>query len=95
VYINDIEMKGIEFLRNIYASSGFSIRPKTQVNKFEMLKALAETLGLDPNIVLSQEAFRKPHRTIVDGRTRETEKESVLAQAIKKGNAQGARASGW
>ena len=81
---NDIEMKGIEFFRNLYASSGLSIKPKTQVNKFEMLKALAETLGLDPNVVLSREAITKPHRTIVDGSTRETQQETALAHAIKQ-----------
>jgi hypothetical protein len=30
---NDIQMKGIEFLRNIYANSGLSIGPKTKSAK--------------------------------------------------------------
>ena len=81
---HDIRMKGIEFLRNIYASSGLSIKPKTQANKIEMLKTLVETLGLDPNKVLSQEALIKPHRTIIDNTQRITEQETILARAIKQ-----------
>lgn len=49
-----------------------------------MLKTIVESLGLDLNIVLSQEAFTKPHRTIVDGRTMEARQETVLAQTIKQ-----------
>jgi hypothetical protein len=30
---NDIRMKGIEYLSNLYASSGLSIRPKMKVSK--------------------------------------------------------------
>lgn len=37
---HDIRMKGIEFLRGIYISSGLSIRPKTRINKLEALKEL-------------------------------------------------------
>jgi hypothetical protein len=54
---HNIQMKGVEFLRNIYASSGLSIRPKTQLNKIEMLKALAMSLDLDPDKVLGKEAL--------------------------------------
>jgi len=35
---HDIEMKGVEFLRNSYISSGLSIRPKTRLSKIEALK---------------------------------------------------------
>ena len=37
---HDVKMKGIEFLRNIYAASGLSIRPKTSVSKIEALKEI-------------------------------------------------------
>src|SRR3990170_3537933 len=30
---NDIRMKGIEYLRNLYAASGLSVRPKTKLSK--------------------------------------------------------------
>lgn len=44
---HDIQMKGPEFLRTIYAASGLGIRPKTQVSKMEMLKHVAKAWGLD------------------------------------------------
>jgi hypothetical protein len=59
-------MKRVEFLRNFYASSGLSIRPKTQLSKIEMLKALEISLGLEPDKVLSKEAISQPHRTLID-----------------------------
>lgn len=37
---HDIQMKGIEFLRNIYAASGLSTRPKTQLSKIDALKEI-------------------------------------------------------
>jgi len=80
---HDIQMKGVEFLRNVYASSGLSIRPKTQLNKIEMLKALAMSLGLEPDKVLSKEALSKPHRTLIDPQSQEDDQINVLTIAIK------------
>jgi intergrase/recombinase len=37
---HDIEMKGVEFLRNIYIASGLPIRPKTRLSKIEALKEI-------------------------------------------------------
>jgi integrase len=62
---NDIRMKGIEHLRNLYTSSGLSIRPKTKMTKIERLKLFAESLGLNPDEVLSRDALVKPHRTVI------------------------------
>ena len=78
---NDIMMKGIPFLRNLYASSGLSIRPKTKVSNIERLKMFAESLGLNPDEVLSRDALITPHRTIVDPAQRKIE---VLNQALKQ-----------
>jgi len=44
---NDVKMKGIPFLRNLYASSGLSIRPKITLSKIDRLKIFAESLGLN------------------------------------------------
>jgi len=77
---NDIQMKGIEFLRNLYASSGLSIRPKTTISKIDRLKMFAEALGLDPDEVLSKDALAKPHRTVVDAERRTIK---VLNEALK------------
>ncbi len=81
---HDIAGLGIEYLRNIYASSGLSIRPKTQLNKIETVKALAIALGLDPDVILSKEALQKPHRTIIDGTYRTNDQTLILSKAIKK-----------
>ena len=78
---NDIKMKGIEFLRNLYASSGLSIKPKTKMSKIDQLKLIIEAWGMNPNEILSREALSKPHRTIVDP---EQETILVLNQALKQ-----------
>jgi integrase len=78
---NDIKSKGVDFLRNLYDSSGLSIRTKTKLSKVDQLKMFAESLGLDPNTVLSRDALVVPHRTIVDAEQRKIE---VLNQALKQ-----------
>ncbi len=62
---NDIKGKGVEFLRNLYDSSGLSIRPKSKLTKVDQLKMFAASLGLNPDEVLSRDALAVPHRTIV------------------------------
>jgi hypothetical protein len=78
---NDIRMKGVEFLRNLYASSGLCIRPKTRLSKVDQLKVFVESLGLNPNQVLSKDALVIPHRTFVESEERTIE---VLNQALKQ-----------
>ena len=78
---NDIKMKGIDFLRNLYASSGLSIRPKTKLSKVDQLKIFAESLGLNPDEVLSKDAIAQPHRTIIDPQQNRIE---ILNQALKE-----------
>jgi len=63
---NSIKMKGVEFLRNLYAQSGLIIRPKTKVSKIDQLKAKIEARGLNPNEILTREALTMPHRTVLD-----------------------------
>lgn len=77
---NDVQMKGIEFLRNLYAQSGLSIRPKTKISKIDTLKMFVESLGLNPDEVLSKDALSMPHRTIVDP---ESHQIKVLNEALK------------
>ena len=59
---HDVEMKGIEYLRRIYASSGLSIKPKTELSKLEMVKSLLRAYGYDPDKILVKEALAEPHR---------------------------------
>jgi hypothetical protein len=77
---NDVRMKGVEFLRNLYASSGLSIRPKTRISKIDRLRMFAEALGLNPDEVLSKDALVKPHRTVVNAESRKIQ---VLNKALK------------
>jgi len=35
---HDVQMKGVESLRNVYAASDLCIKPRTQVSKIEALK---------------------------------------------------------
>jgi hypothetical protein len=78
---NDVRMKGIDYMRNLYGSSGLSIRPKTKLSKIEKLKMFAESLGLNPDQVLSRDAITRPHRTIIDPEARAIE---VLNTALKE-----------
>jgi integrase len=78
---NDVKMKGIEYLRNLYASCGLSIRPKAKISKIDQLKLIIEAWGLNPNEILSRDALTMPHATVVDA---EQEKIEVLNQALKQ-----------
>ena len=80
---NSIKSKGIEFLRNIYISSGLSIKPKTQITKTDMLKEIIRSLGMDPDKILVKEAFSQPHRTIV-GKTNEEALRDALRNTIRE-----------
>ncbi|MFA9436688.1 MAG: hypothetical protein ACEROO_06150, partial [Candidatus Bathyarchaeota archaeon] len=55
-----------------------------KVDKLEMLKVLAETLGLNPNVVLTREAMVKPHRTIIDPTHRQESDFNILSKTIRK-----------
>jgi hypothetical protein len=80
---HDIEMKGIEFLRNVYAASGLSIRPKTQASKIEVLKEMIRAWGLNPEEVLTREALTRPYTTYVDPKSCEEEQVKSLSVALK------------
>jgi len=62
---HDIQMKGIEFLRGVYAASGLGIRPKTKPNRIETLKEMVRALGRNPEEILTKEALSMPNRTVV------------------------------
>ncbi len=56
-------MKGVEFLRGIYAASGLSIKPKTRLNKIDAFKEIIRAWGLNPDEILTREALTKPNAT--------------------------------
>jgi integrase len=54
---HDVRMKGIEYLRGVYMTSGIRIRPRTRMNKIDALKEILQTWGLDPQKILTHEAL--------------------------------------
>jgi len=80
---HDIQSKGIEWLRNIYASAGLSIRPRTNISKIEMVKEFARGLGLNPEEILVQKAFSEPETKYLDPQEKERADIRALMQAIK------------
>jgi monoamine oxidase len=80
---HDIQMKGTEFLRNIYAASGLSIRPKTQTSKIEILREMVRAWGLNPEEVLTREALTRPCATLVSPASCEEEQVKSLSMTLK------------
>jgi integrase len=80
---HDVKRLGIEKLRQIYARSGISIKPKTGISKVEVLKEFARSLGLDPEKVLVRDALAEPHRIIGNGKGEEEAQISALSEAVK------------
>lgn len=76
-------MKGIEFLRGVYAASGLSIQPKTKLSKIDALKEIIRAWGMNPEKVLAKEALSKPHRTYIEPHRREEEHVKALSIALK------------
>jgi len=83
---HDIRMKGIEFLRGVYAASGLSVKQKTKSNRIQMLKEIVRALGLNPEEILTKEALVKPHRTVVSRTQQDYEQGHVnlLMKALRQ-----------
>ena len=81
---HDIKMKGIEFLRQIYAAAGLSIKPKTHTSRIEMLKEIIRAWGMDPERILVKEALMEPHRTMITAEIDEERQTRTLAKALKE-----------
>jgi hypothetical protein len=82
---HDVQMKGIEYLRGIYAASALCIKPKTRVSKIDALKEIIRAWGLNPEETLTKEALTRPNTTMI---TREELEEHQLRQltvALKQG----------
>ena len=77
-------MKGIEFLRGIYLSSGLSIKPKTRVSKIDALKEIIRAWGMNPEEILTKNALTQPHRTVIDRSQIENNQIHQLSIALKQ-----------
>ena len=80
---NDIQMKGVEFLRSIYAAKDFSIRPKPKLSPLDQAKIFCRGMGLDPEKVLVKDAFAEPHRVCVSPGEFENRQVQILTSAGK------------
>jgi len=81
---HDVQMKGVEFLRNIYAASGLSIKPRTRASKIEALKEIIRAWGMNPEEILVKDALAKAHRTVVNPLEDEQHQIRVLSNALKE-----------
>lgn len=81
---HDIQMKGIDFLRNVHAASGLAIKPKTQVSKVEALKEIIRAWGMNPEQLLTMEALAEGATTYVDQEDYENHQLAVLSNSLKQ-----------
>ncbi len=81
---HDVQMKGIDYLRGIYAASGLSIQPKTRCSKIDTLKEIARAMGLNPEEILTREAQASPNATIVGQERFEENQIKQISLALKQ-----------
>ena len=81
---NEIRMKGIDYLRSVYVSSGLSIKPKTRLNKLEALKEMIRAWGLNPDQVMSREALAQFNTTVIDRAQLEHSQLAQLTAVLKQ-----------
>lgn len=53
---HDVRMKGVEYFRGVYLTSGIRIRP-IKMNRIDALKEIIQSWGLDPQKILTGEAL--------------------------------------
>jgi len=81
---HDIRMKGVEFLRSVYAASGLSIRPRTQFSRIDALKEIIRAWGMIPEEILTEEALSRPNRVGTQPGQRGLEEVEALSLALKE-----------
>jgi len=79
---HDIQSKGIEFLRNIYAKAGLAIRSQSKLSKLDIMKEFARAQGLDPEKILVEKAFAEPMMAYVEPRQQELADVEHLSRAV-------------
>jgi site-specific recombinase XerD len=80
---HDIQSLGVEKLRNVYAASALSIRPKTRVSKIEALKEIIRAWGLNPEKVLTREALSQGATARINAEKRENHDLQVLSRTLR------------
>lgn len=71
---NDIQSKGVEFLRKLYANARLSIRTEANNSKLDLLKQMVRTVGASPDEVkMVLQAFAEPHRIFATPQERDND----------------------
>ena len=81
---HDIQSLGVEKLRQAYAASGLSIRPKTRISKIEMIKEIIRAQGINPEQILVRDASEHPATTYQDPTQREDRQLQLLSRTLKE-----------
>lgn len=80
----DVKMLGAEKLRQIYARSGLSVKPRAVASKLEMLKEFTRSLGMHPETILVKDALAE-HGRIINGPENEDRAQfQALGEALKE-----------
>jgi len=85
-YDKTVEMKGVEFLRKIYAAADLRIKPRPTPDEqfFALIEEFIRGKGFDVNRELLKRAITKPHRTIVTSVEMEKERRRLLRETFIK-----------
>ena len=81
---HDIEMKGTEYLRGIYAAAGLSIKPKTRFSQIDSLKEIIRAWGLNPEEILTKDALSKSNATIIEREQLENSQITQLRTSLRQ-----------
>jgi len=79
----DVQSLGIETLRNMYASAGLAIRPKTVASRMTQLKEIIRAWGENPEEILTRDALMRGNITETSDQT-ENHQLSFLAEQLKQ-----------
>jgi site-specific recombinase XerD len=79
---HDMQSKGVEFLRGLYANAGLRIQPRTSVTPRDQLRTIARGFGLSPEEAARLLTSSEPHRTYATQEEREEHDIKVLCDAI-------------
>jgi len=85
-YDKTVEMKGVEFLRKIYAAADLRITPRPAPDDqfFALLEDFIRSKGFDVDKELLKKAIVKPHRTIVTSEEMEKERRKLIRDTFIK-----------
>jgi site-specific recombinase XerD len=81
---HDIQSIGIDKLRNVYASSGLSIRKKTQISKIDTLKEMIRALGMNPEQMLTKDALSQGAATYKNAEEQQNYQLQMLSQQLRQ-----------